>query len=142
MLAQSTKNQFYLIEVAPRAQADALDLGAAGRFRAWSHVPVGETAWVPSGTTDGLPAHGGFGWRPDPRAVAARLQVALQTSTTGELTAPQLEVFEPRLAFLSPVDWSSAERALRALNINIRIDRDAEGQLQRLALLRPMVDKT
>ncbi|GAA4723701.1 hypothetical protein GCM10023350_02440 [Nocardioides endophyticus] len=134
VLAQSTKNQFYVIDVLDDEASDAMGLGASGTFRAWSYSPMVGQAWVPSGVTDGLPARGGFGWRTDPTHLARRLiQFARDRNT--DTSWEELTAFEPRLVHLAPADFDRVVHRLRrpAELLDVRID--SEGALDRIGLM-------
>lgn len=131
VLAQSTKNQFYVLDLLPDADAHELQLGPAGRFRAWSHSPHEEEAWVKSGATDGIPARGGFGWRADPSRVA-RLIADYIVLHSRDQTWDDLLAHEPRLAYLTPQDWAQIDRKLAGINPDLRIEREAHGALVKI----------
>lgn len=131
VLAQSTKNQFYLLDLITDSEAVELDLGTAGRFRAWSHSPMAPKAWVPSGSTDGLPAAGGFGWRADPWRLASRVRDHV-IGAGKDVDFEGLIDWEPRLPFLSPDDLAKLARHLAFLDAEMCARFDAEGQLLRI----------
>lgn len=134
VLAQSTKNQFYLVDVLADEAADRVGLGAAGTFRAWSHSPMGEAAWVPSGSTDGLPARGGFGWRADPSTLAREIAGYL-TQRGQDASWAELVAHEPRLPYLAPDDLERFVVRLRALNEAFDPRFEAEGTIERIGFL-------
>lgn len=134
VLAQSTKNQFYLVDVLSDSTADEVGLGASGTFRAWSHSPMDESAWVPSGSTDGLPARGGFGWRTDPSRLAR--ETAKFVSNRGQdATWQDLVAHEPRFPYVAPHDLKTFVDRLRAMNEMFDPRFDAEGKLERIGFL-------
>ena len=137
VLAQSTKNQFYVLDLLGDDDAHGLGLGPAGTYRAWSHTPLEPTSWVPSGKNDGLPARGGFGWRADPFRLARSLADRAR-EVQADLTWNDLVAWEPRLAFLTPDDWSKTERHLARIERSLRVQRTAEGALERIAILEEM----
>jgi predicted phosphodiesterase len=135
VLAQSTKNQFYVIDLLPDSEAQSLGLGPAGTFAAWTHSPLEPDGWIPSGLNDGLPAGGGFGWRADPSRLAQMLSEHVQT-VGHDLSWSDLLKWEPRLMYLSPDDWSKIDRHFARGGSLVRSRRDAEGRLNRLEFQR------
>lgn len=133
VLAQSTKNQFYLVDLDSLAARASIALGLTGRFRAWSHSPLEPSVWVPSGRTDGIPAIGGFGWRTSPSALAAMLIGHSRETTTG-LTASQLGVWEPRLAYIDPATLTRAVELVNATP-DVRLKLSESGQIESLDYL-------
>lgn len=134
VLAQSTKNQFYVIDVAGEEVAAEFDLGVAGSFRAWSFSPYGTTSWVPSGATDGLPAVGGFGWRTDPWRVAKKLVTRLKESGNDASYEDVLN-WEPRVKFLAPNDLLKVIRHIPEIAPSVVAKLDENGCIERLSIL-------
>lgn len=134
VLAQSTKNQFYVIELLTDDEAHELGLGVAGIFRAWTLSPIELSVWVDSGRNDGLPAVGGFGWRADPYRLARQLDELAQAEQR-EITWSKLVDREPRLPFLSPDDWKRVDQQLGRNFSETKIEWDAEGRLIHVAHL-------
>lgn len=135
VLAQSTKNQFYVIDVLAESEGHALGLGPAGRFNAWTHSPLEPEGWIPSGRNDGLPAAGGFGWREDPSRLSRRVLDRIADLGT-DLTWDQLVSWDARLPYLNPDDWTKCQRQLERTSANVKLVWDRDGCLERIAWLQ------
>ncbi len=135
VLAQSTKNQFYLLELAQDAELRDLGLGSAGTFRAWTHTPIEPDVWVPAGKNDGLPAQGGFGWRIDPLRLAELISSQVRTHAR-DITWNELLESEPRVKYVIPDDWNKSIRHLSRIDASVKPVVTAEGTIDRVTFTR------
>jgi hypothetical protein len=101
--SERASNQFYVIEFDEMAAAH-IPAQMAARFRSWSWVSG--DGWKPSLPGAGLPSHGGFGIRVDPRRTAKDIADALVRAGRKALTWQELVSARPEVEFLIPDDLS------------------------------------
>jgi hypothetical protein len=100
------RNQFHIISIAlDKIKA----LGLVGIVESWDWAS-GE-GWAPAGTTSGLPAVCGFGFRGDPILMADKI-AATVTSDFAEWSAIRKTM--PEVDYLIPQDFSAIRYALHA----------------------------
>lgn len=113
-----TRNQFYLLEF-PYTRYPSLGFG--GTFQAWDwHVGVG---WEKATPRMGLPAIGGFGYRPDVNVFAG--EVATCVGNRGRIDWQSFLGQCPKYAFLMPADADRVRRLLDETHqVGITFDND------------------
>jgi len=103
-LQTGARNQFYLFTFPyDRFQ----DMGFGGTFRAWDwHIGTG---WQRAGPASGLPAVGGFGYRPDPKVLAKEI-----SNVVVEAYLPWQDFLTrlPKCEFVQPADMHTVRRLL------------------------------
>jgi calcineurin-like phosphoesterase family protein len=121
------RNQFYMLTFDLEA-AGRLHLPLVGTFDSWYWV--GGRGWLPTDPGSGLPAHGGFGSRPDGHRLAH--QILKWMASNDKPTADRGEVLDefPELAYMIPADLELTVNSLEVLGATVRADND--GQLERL----------
>lgn len=92
------RNQFYILQfdLDDPSRPD----GFGGTFQAWDWLP--SYGWTEATIESGLPAHGGFGWRGDPSALASEIAPRVRGKRL-EWKAFLSEF--PRCQYLLPEDW-------------------------------------
>jgi Calcineurin-like phosphoesterase len=114
-----TRNQFYGLELDPDA-AQAVRTSMACRFRSWYWVPG--DGWLPSPRGSGLPAHGGFGARGDPRRFAAAVCDAVRASGAPSLGWADLVQRCPEIEFVIPTDLRAIAADLEWRGWSVELD--------------------
>ena len=128
VLAEVTRNQFYVLEIETAPTAGRESLSLAGRFWAWTHVPYGGDPWALVGGGPGLPARGGFGARESPTAIARLIADHVRTTKESQPWT-SLVAWREILAHVTPSDWRRISQEVAATSEDVRIINDEDGHV-------------
>jgi hypothetical protein len=111
-LAARVRNQFYVADL-PIPPLGSSPL--VGVIRAWDWAPG--LGWEPAGTSSGLPALSGFGYRGDPAELAQRIRAALPADKS---RWSEIRQGIPEVDYLLPQDFQILRKALALFDIVIQ----------------------
>lgn len=122
-LANSARNQFYILEVKPTTARD-LRMDVAGEITAWDWIP--HSGWQPAGITSGLPYKSGFGYRAAMSFIAHKVSELVKARTPFARWS-EIKADYPELAFILPAERSALAKNLKS-SYGIHVTFDAHGE--------------